>query len=267
MASLDLSARSDLPGMSRARAEIIVPGGQLLEAMLDSLKIEKLTTCDWALREGVIIAYLARQAATSSKSSTQLEKDPSLRGALALLDHYQADRKHAMLVASFARQLFDQLRPLHLLGSEHRRLLLGAALLHDIGHFVSHSNHNKHSAYLIQNSELTGFMASELAIIANVARYHRSAVPKLKHPYYAALPEGDQELVRKLGALLRLADVLDRDHQSRVRELKAEFDDKTIYLTAVSSDVSDATPYRFEERSDLLRDIFGRHVEFVVEQK
>jgi exopolyphosphatase / guanosine-5'-triphosphate,3'-diphosphate pyrophosphatase len=266
MASLDLGARADFPGMSKARAEIIVTGGQLLEAMLDSLKIEKLTTCDWSLREGVIIAYLARQALVSSKSSTQLEKDPSLRGALALLDHYNADRKHALLVASFARQLFDQLRPLHLLGNEHRRLLLGAALLHDIGHFVAHSNHNKHSAYLIQNSELTGFMASELAIIANIARYHRSSIPKVKHPYFTALPEGDREIVRKLGAILRVADVFDREHLSRIRALKAEFDNDAIYLTAVSSQLSDATPYRVEERSDLLSDVFGRRVEFKIEQ-
>lgn len=155
---------------------------------------------------------------------------------------------------------------MHLLGSEHRRLLLGAALLHDIGTFVAHSNHNKHSAYLIQNSELTGFMASELAIIANVARYHRSSMPKMKHPYFAALPEGDRELVRKLSAILRVADVFDREHLSRIRELKADFDDDTIYLTAVSAQLSDATPYRVEERSDLLSEVFGRRVRFEIEQ-
>jgi exopolyphosphatase/guanosine-5'-triphosphate,3'-diphosphate pyrophosphatase len=266
MAALDLDGRADLPGMSKARAEIIVPGGQLLEAMLDSLKIEKLNTCDWALREGVIIAHLARQTAASSKSAAQLEKDPSLRGALSLLDRYRADRKHALMVASFASQLFDQLRPMHLLGNEHRRLLLGAALLHDIGTFIAHANHNKHSAYLIQNSELTGFMASELAIIANVARYHRSSMPKMKHPYFASLSDGDREVVRKLSAMLRVADVFDREHLSRIRELKADFDDDTIYLTAVSSQISDATPYRVEERSDLLADVFGRRVKFEIEQ-
>ncbi len=266
MATLDLDARAKLPGLSRARAEIMVPGGQLLEALLETLKIDGLTTCDWALREGVIIAYLARQAAATRKSSSHFERDPSLRGAIALIDHYQADREHALLVASFALQMFDALSPLHLLGSEHRRLLVGAALLHDIGTFVAHSNHNKHSAYLIQNSELTGFMASELAIIANLARYHRSSMPKMKHPYYAALPEHDRELVRKLAALLRLADVLDRDHQGRVRRLKCRFDDDAIYLTAVCSQVSDATPYRVEERSDLLREVFGRRFEFAIEQ-
>jgi exopolyphosphatase/guanosine-5'-triphosphate,3'-diphosphate pyrophosphatase len=40
--------------------------------------------------------------------------------------------------------------------SVHQRLLAAAAILHDIGYFISHTNHNKHSAYLIQNSELTG---------------------------------------------------------------------------------------------------------------
>ncbi|MEP7270162.1 MAG: Ppx/GppA phosphatase family protein [Acidobacteriota bacterium] len=266
MAELDLDARSEVPGLSRARAEIIVPGGQLLEALLEVLKIDTLTTCDWALREGVIIAYLTRRAVAAASSSSDLERDPSLRGALSMIDHYRADRKHSLLVASFARQLFDALRPLHLLGSEHRRLLVGAALLHDIGYFVAHTNHNKHSAYLIQNSELTGFMASELAIIANLARYHRSSLPKQKHPYYSALPENDREVVRRLAAVLRLADALDRDHRGKVKSLKCSFDEDTVYLTAVCSQISDTTTYRVEERADLLTELFGRRFDITFEQ-
>jgi exopolyphosphatase/guanosine-5'-triphosphate,3'-diphosphate pyrophosphatase len=214
----------------------------------------------------VIIAHLARRALASASSVPQFERDPSLRGAIALIDHYQSNRKHALLVATLARQLFDALRPVHLLSSEHRRLLVGAALLHDIGYFVAHTNHNKHSAYLIQNSELTGFMASELAIIANVARYHRSSMPKLKHPYYSALPEADRQLVQKLSALLRIADALDRDHKQRVRGLKVRYDDDAVYLTAICSQVSDTTVFRIEERSDLLYEAFGRRLELTIEQ-
>src|SRR5207253_1056075 len=140
----------------------------------------------------VIIAHLVRRGTTITTSPTHLERDPSLRGALALAQHYQADLKHAHRVAYLSQQLFDALRPLHLLGGEHRRLLTAAALLHDIGYFVSHTGHHKHSAYLIQYSELIGFTASEVAIIANTARYHRTSLPKAKHPYYAALPPEDR---------------------------------------------------------------------------
>lgn len=265
LAGLDLDERAKLPGLSRARAEIIIAGGQLLEALMETLGIEELNTCDWALREGVILAYLARHASTDSATVTKLERDPSLRGALTLLDHYQSDRKHAVKVATLAQQLFAALRPLHLLGGEHQRLLAAAAILHDIGYFVSHTNHNKHSAYLIQNSELTGFMASEIALIANVARYHRSSTPKTRHPYYSALPVPEQETVRKLAAILRIADALDRDHAGRIKSVSCRYDDDTIYLTAHSTRASEATQYRIEERADLLREVFARQVELAIE--
>ena len=265
LAQLNLDERSKLPGLSRARAEIIVAGGQLLEALMETLSIDELNTCDWALREGVILAFLARRAATSASTLTRLEKDPSLRGALTMLDHYQSDRKHAVKVATLAQQLFAELRPLHLLGSEHQRLLAAAAILHDIGYFVSHTNHNKHSAYLIQNSELTGFMAGEIAIIANVARYHRSSMPRTKHPYYATLPDPEQDTVRKLAAILRIADALDRDHASRIKSVSCRYDDKTIYLTAHCTRANETTQYRIEERADLLREVFARKVELAIE--
>jgi len=265
LTALSLDERVRVPGLNRARAEIIVAGGQLIEAIMETAGVAELTACDWALREGVIIAQLMRRVPAVTTSPTHLERDPSLRGALALAQHYQADLKHAHRVAYLAQQLFDALRPLHLLGGEHRRLLAAAALLHDIGYFVSHTAHNKHSAYLIQHSELTGFTASEVAVIANVARYHRTSLPKTKHPYYAALPMEDRGVVRQLAALLRIADALDRDHEGRVRSLSCEIDESAARLTATCSRESDTTRWRVEERSDLFSEVFGRRVELTVE--
>jgi exopolyphosphatase / guanosine-5'-triphosphate,3'-diphosphate pyrophosphatase len=249
--------------LNRQRAEIIVAGGQLLEALMETLKIDELVSCDWALREGVVIAHLARRVETVSTSPARLERDPSLRGALALARHCRADLKHASRVAYLSQQLFDELRPLHSLGGEHRRLLAAAALLHDIGYFVSHTGHNKHSAYLIQNSELTGFTSPEMAVIAGVAYYHRGGSPKAKHEYYSGLRVQDREVVRKLAALLRLADALDRDHEGSVRGLRCEIDDDEVRIVALCSREAEAMRRRLEERSELFAEVFGREVELV----
>lgn len=264
LTSLSLEERLKVPGLNRARAEIIIAGGQLLEAILETLGAEKLTICDWALREGVIISHLMRRASAVSASAAQLERDPSLRGALGLAQRYQADMKHAHRVAYLAQQMFDELLPLHLLGGEHRRLLSAAAILHDIGYLVSHTGHHKHSAYLIQHSELTGFMASEVAIIANVARYHRSSLPKLKHQFFAALSEEDREIVRKLAAILRITDALDRDHQGRVRGLTCEIRKDLVRIVVNCARSSEAAQWRVEERSDLFREVYGPGVELNV---
>jgi exopolyphosphatase/guanosine-5'-triphosphate,3'-diphosphate pyrophosphatase len=265
LARLPLAERAKVPGLNRARAEIIVAGGQLLEALMETLGVEQLTVCDWALREGVIIAHLAKRGVTVSSTSTRLERDPSLRGALALAAHYQANLKHAHRVAYLAQQLFDDLRSLHQLGGEHRRLLMAAAVLHDIGYLVSHTNHHKHSAYLIENSELTGFTTAEIAVIANVARYHRSSLPKAKHAYYAALPAETRTVVRKLSALLRIADALDRDHEGRVRSVRSEIGARRVQVKAACHHTSDTTLWRVEERADLFEQEFGRPIEVLAE--
>ncbi|MBI1760774.1 MAG: Ppx/GppA family phosphatase [Acidobacteria bacterium] len=265
LARLPLAERARVAGLNRARAEIIIAGGQLLEALMETLEVEQLTVCDWALREGVVIAHLTKRGATVTSTATRLERDPSLRGALALAAHYRADLKHAHRVAYLAQQLFDDLRSLHMLGGEHRRLLMAAAVLHDIGYLVSHTDHHKHSAYLIDNSELTGFTASEVAIIANVARYHRSTLPKPKHSYFAKLPAETRAVVRKLAAILRIADALDRDHEGRVRGVRAELDAKTARIFAISTRPSETTLWRMEERADLFEQEFGRRVELIAE--
>jgi exopolyphosphatase/guanosine-5'-triphosphate,3'-diphosphate pyrophosphatase len=263
LAPLTLAERAQAPGLNRARAEIIVAGGQLLEALLETLQVNEVNVCDWALREGLIVAHLARRSAAVMASAARLERDPSLRGALALAAKYQADVKHAQRSAFLAQQLFEALRPLHTLGGEHLRLLLAAAILHDIGYFVAPTNHHKHSAYLIQNSELTGFTAAELALIANIARYHRSSLPKAKHPYYSALPAEERAVVRKLAAILRIADALDRDHEGRVKGLTCEFGKETVRLIAACTRASETAQWRVEERADLFSEEFGRKLELI----
>jgi exopolyphosphatase/guanosine-5'-triphosphate,3'-diphosphate pyrophosphatase len=263
LASYTLDERVRSAGLNRQRAEIIVAGGQLLEALMETLKIDELVSCDWALREGAIIAHLARRVETVTTSPARLERDPSLRGALALARHCRADLKHASRVAYLSLQLFDGLRALHSLGGEHRRLLAAAALLHDIGYFVSHTGHHKHSAYLIQNSELTGFTSPEIAVIANVAYYHRGGSPKTKHEYYSGLRAQDREVTRKLAALLRLADALDRDHEGSVRELNCEIGANVARIVALCSREAETMRWRLEERAGLFVEVFGREVELI----
>jgi exopolyphosphatase/guanosine-5'-triphosphate,3'-diphosphate pyrophosphatase len=108
--------------------------------------------------------------------------------------------------------LFDQTSALHGLGPAERGLLEVAGLLHDVGYAVAQSAHHKHSLYLIRNADLDGFSARERDLVANIARYHRKALPADRHAEYMALDDDDRTLVRRLAALLRLADGLDADH-------------------------------------------------------
>jgi len=158
--------------------------------------------------------------------------NPRRTQAEALLTAFGWDVAHGRQVRDLAVMLFDQLTELHNLGANERDLLEAAALLHDIGWTVSHDKHHKHAYRLIRDSQrrLAEFTASEIELIANIARYHRKALPALRHEPFAALAETDRKIVRQLAALLRVADGLDRPHRQEVRQLACEVTGAVVTL-------------------------------------
>lgn len=128
---------------------------------------------------------------------------------------------HCRQVANLSGQLFRATTPLHGLGNGEEVLLLAAALLHDVGISISYQGHHKHSQEIILQSELAGFSPEELRVVACLARYHRKSHPSTDHAVFSKLSPAHQELVRKLAALLRIADGLDRTHCDAVAHLTA----------------------------------------------
>ncbi|NQT51507.1 HD domain-containing protein [bacterium] len=157
---------------------------------------------------------------------------PRIAAARAVLDGYPVERGHCEQVARLAAQLFDALAPLHGLGAQELEWLLCAALLHDIGLSVSPARHHKHSFRLILESHLPALADDEKSLVAHIAHYHRKAPPKSTHAAFDALDDRAQDIVRRLAALLRLADGLDRAHEDAVACLRAH---------AVSSDAWQVT--------------------------
>jgi len=94
--------------------------------------------------------------------------------------------------------------------------------LHDAGFFVSHTDHQQHSYYLIRHSELLGFNDREIEIMASLALYHRKATPRRKHAHFARLDAKAQRAIRVLSCALRLAEALDRSHLMLVQDIACE---------------------------------------------
>ena len=151
---------------------------------------------------------------------------------------------------------------LALLNRHHRTLLSAAALLHDAGYHIAHDSHHKHSLYLIKNSELTGFSQAERDVIANVARYHRGPEPKERHEDYALLDEKDRETVNSLAAILRIADALDRRHDSRVAELRCVRNGRIVQIELQSSANCDREIFAAEQKRGLFEQVFNCRLTF-----
>jgi len=235
LASLPLEKRAELPVISPQRAEVIVAGGQILEGVMRGFKINTLQPCAYALREGVIIDYL-REIESESLPPVPDVEDKKLRDVFAIGRRFGYEESHALQVADLAEKIFDALTPVYKLSRHGRTLLSAAALLHDVGYHISHEAHHKHSYYLIKHSEITGFSETEKLIIANIARYHRGSVPKEKHLDFMQLSERDRQLVARLGAILRLAEALDRGHENHITDIKFRREKQNLIFKLVSDE-------------------------------
>jgi exopolyphosphatase/guanosine-5'-triphosphate,3'-diphosphate pyrophosphatase len=255
--------RARTPGLDPRRADIILAGALILEQFVHAVDAPSLTFSDYALREGVLLDTWRREHGGSLHHLSDLRRATVVR----LAEQMDEDPTHSAHVARLALDLFDATRDLHGLGDDSREVLEAGALLANVGLFVSHSAHHKHSYYVIRNSELlTGFTDREIELIAQVARYHRKSAPKKKHAEFAALDKDDQRRVRVLAGLLRVAVGLDRNHAGRVASVATvDGSDASLVVEAAPSDHRDIDLelYSANERSELLGDALGVPVEIV----
>jgi len=220
--------RVKIEGLDPARADIIVAGAIILEQVFKELGIREMTVSEFALREGIILDTIEKLH--RKKRSGHLH-DLRYSSVRHLAESLHFEKAHSQQVSALSLRIFDQTVALHKMGLQEREYLEAAALLHEIGLFVSHAQHHRHSYYLIRNSELLGFTENEKEIIANVARYHRKSHPKIKHEGFRRLDADDQKTVCKLASILRIADGLDRTHSSAVKDLRCRVSRKKINIT------------------------------------
>ncbi|MDY7103572.1 MAG: Ppx/GppA phosphatase family protein [Actinomycetota bacterium] len=259
--------RLRVAGLEAKRADIIVGGAVLLDVILDELGMESLTVSDFALREGIILDQLQEYHGDSLHHLSDLRRG-SVEHVAELFD---ADRAHSDHSTNLALRLFAATADLHGLGPEVVDYLEAAGLLSNVGRFISHSAHHKHSYYLIRNTDqLTGFTDHEIELIALVARYHRKSAPKLKHDEFAALDDTDRHLVRVLAGLLRVGIGLDRAHAGNVVGLDCAVEPpaedggrRRLIITVTVAAGADASLdiYAAAERRSLLEDALDADIE------
>jgi exopolyphosphatase/guanosine-5'-triphosphate,3'-diphosphate pyrophosphatase len=250
--------RLSIQGLDPKRADIITAGAVILEQIFDELGIDKLTYSGYALREGIIMNYIQQ---SDSKFDFGHLKNVRYNSALHLGERTNYDRKHAFQVMKIAGRIFDFIKLKFELNDEDREYLEAASLLHDIGYYISHSDHHKHSYYIIRHSEMLGFNDKEIEIIANIARYHRKSHPKLKHDNFSKLDQKNQNLVRKLSGVLRIADALDRSHKSIVNDIDISLKNNLFELNLKSCNADPSLEiWGVNVRKGLFEESFGYEV-------
>lgn len=257
----DVKQRKRIKGLDPTRTDIIVGGVLILEQIFEHFKVNTMTVSDYALREGIMLDTVNKRY--KSEKINHLD-DIRYKSVVHLAQRFKYEMVHTHHVTDLALKIFDQTKPLHGLNDIERLYLEAAALLHDIGLFISHSQHHRHSYYLIRNGELLGYTENEKEIIANVARYHRKSHPKPKHEWFTALTTEDQTIVRKLAAILRIADGLDRTHSSAIRDVDCRVNKKSVTVVLYHDQESpiDLEIWGAVRKSELFNETYGYAIAF-----
>jgi exopolyphosphatase/guanosine-5'-triphosphate,3'-diphosphate pyrophosphatase len=246
MLRLDVRERMKTYGVRRDRADVMGIAGIVFVTLGRYLNVRLLAIPAVGIREGLIheiatAAFSRKEPHRYTAAARQI-----LMGARSFSRRLERDQRHAEHVRELSLQLFDQLQPLHHLAPEARVILETGALLHDVGHSVSHKGHHKHGEYLTMNGDIPGLEGRERALAAAVVRYHnRKAEPADHHISYAALNTGDRRLARRLASLVRIAEGLDHSHRQRISAVKATFQRGAVGLQLqargdASEDILDA---------------------------
>jgi exopolyphosphatase / guanosine-5'-triphosphate,3'-diphosphate pyrophosphatase len=252
---MPLKTRRALPGLSPDRVDIIVPGLAVIDRLMRRLKVNRLQVHDRGVRDGLLLSML--DAAVGQPEVNPHDRDAAVeRFAVAC----GTDLEHGRQVARLSAEIFAQLVEPFALDAEDRPLLEAAARLQDAGYLINYDQHHKHSYHLILNSRLAGFQPHELQLVANVARYHRGSLPKKKHTGFGQLTSPDQDRVRKLAAILRIAGGLDRSHSQQVQTVEVQTQDGETTLTVVADQLPDADLWGAQRRTELFELAFGTRV-------
>ncbi|MGB7849073.1 MAG: Ppx/GppA phosphatase family protein [Candidatus Acidiferrum sp.] len=242
----DVRERMKAYGVRRDRADVMAVAAIIFITLGRYLNIRMFSIPGVGLREG-LLQEIARDA-FSRKEPHRYNADARqmLVATRSFGRRLEYDQRHAEHVRELSLMLFDQLQPVHHLPVQARVQLESGALLHDVGHRVSHRGHHKHGEYLALNGDIPGLEGRDRHIVAAVVRYHnRKSVPDGHHPAYSALNNNDKRVARRLASIVRIAEGLDHSHRQRILALRASFQRGGVTLQVdargdVTEDLRDA---------------------------
>jgi exopolyphosphatase / guanosine-5'-triphosphate,3'-diphosphate pyrophosphatase len=253
LAALPAAKRGGVRGIKPDRGDIILAGAACIEAVLDAGGFEGIEVTEAGLREGIFFEHLLRAA------TPPLFDDVRRSSVLNLAASYRVDPRHTEHVARLAIGLYDELGAagLHPVDPIERELLWAACVLHDIGMSVDYDDHHKHSRYLILNAGLPGFTPTEVAVIAQTARYHRKGNPE-PGPLAELFAEVDVARLERCSALLRLAESLERSRDQLVRAAHADVSESAVRLTLDVEGRASVPRWAAARQGDVFERAFGR---------
>jgi len=240
--------------MSFSDAETLGPSLLFYVQLARALNISSIVVTNISMRHGALVE-MAIHGIWSDEFKEQI-----IHSSVEIGRKFSFDENHAKHVAHLSSLLFHQLRDEHRLDPWYELLLRIAALLHDVGSFISIRSHHKHSMYLIRNSEIFGLNRKNILLIALIARYHRRSSPKPSHEGYATLDRESRLVVAKLAALLRIADALDRSDCQHIKEISCSRKNDRMMISVAHVEDLTLEQMALQNKRSMFEDVYGMEV-------
>ena len=220
--------RAQVPGIGPKRSEIVISGACVYAEILERLHLGGFRYSPLGLRDGMLAQMLSDKDERASVHKAVEEE--RWNGVLTICKRYAIELKRVEPVRADAVKLFNSLERVHGLPAQYREWLAAAAMMHDVGKFMSHQGHHRHTQYIIENSEIFGFSPSERIIISAIARYLGKSRPDpMERPLRAISVEEQSNVIRAI-VLLRLAVALNQNQATSPLQVTARVYPKRVLL-------------------------------------
>lgn len=256
---LDIDRKKKIKGLSTERADILPSALAAISAFKKYVNLGNIVISGSGLRTGMLYNYAV--PSTMDKPIS----DVLTYSLNTLVDFYGCNQKHTEQVVNLSIQLFKQLRVLHKFPRQYLKILKVAAYLYDAGKRVGFYNYEKHSGYIVLNSNIYGISHRDMVLASFVAS--NTAIEDINPfdwaKYRVLVTDEDVDAVRKMGIILRIAICLDRSLSSVVNGLNCDIlGDSVIMKTEVNGDASLEINSALDIGADF-RKIFKKNLEIL----
>jgi exopolyphosphatase/guanosine-5'-triphosphate,3'-diphosphate pyrophosphatase len=259
LAKMNNAQREAVPGIGPRRSEIIVGGALVYANLLERMGLKGFRYSPLGLRDGVLAQMLAEvDLRTSVHQKIENER---WAGVLEVCKRYNIEQRSVEPVRQHVVELFDSLARVHELPEEYRLWLEAAAMMQDVGKFMNHQGHYRHTQYIIANSEIFGFSPEQRLIVSALARYMGKSRPEPMDRPMRWIPVEEHMHVTRAVVLLRLAVALNQDRASAVLQVRTHVYPKRVLLELVPGrGGAELEVWSLRKEADYFREVFRREL-------
>jgi exopolyphosphatase/guanosine-5'-triphosphate,3'-diphosphate pyrophosphatase len=257
LAKMNNAQRASVPGIGPRRSEIVVGGALVYALLLERLGLKGFRYSPLGLGNGILEQMLAEvdlRASVHKKLETE-----RWAGVLEVCRRYGVDQKKAEPIREHVVQLYDELARVHELPPEYRLWLQSAAMMQDVGKYMNHQGHHRHTQYIVANSEIFGFSPVQRLIVSAIARYLGKSRPDDVDRVMRTVPAEEHSNVERAVVLLRLAIALNQDRASAAVRMRARVYPKRVVLELVPGrGGAELEAWSLKKEAGYFREVFQR---------